>query len=61
VKKITTNCGDIVILSNQHRVFTSDDKTKKLEDLDRKELLKTIEGKCFITKEQEFIDTPYLI
>jgi hypothetical protein len=58
MKKITTNCGDIVILSNQHRVFTSDDKTKKLEDLDRKELLKTIEGKCFITKEQEFIDTP---
>ena len=56
--KVVTNCGDDFILTSDHRVYVNNTTTKKIEDLNTNEKLKTMEGECFIQKQEEYIDIP---
>jgi hypothetical protein len=54
--KITTNTDDEFIITNNHRLYTNYNETKKLEDLSKNEMLKTIDGESYIYKQEQYND-----
>ena len=56
--KITTSCGDNFILTSDHRIYLDNNESKKIEDLNYKETLKTLNGNCYIVNKEEYVDIP---